>query len=254
MRAFHPIACASLPCDLPSPLTSLPFPSLRSASAIFYALIARKTIVLAEFTGRTGNFPTVTRNLLTKIPEGDSKQSYIYDECVPLLPALQQHSRPPLPLRPPTPSSHATPLSLTCCCCASRHLLPICTLLCAPSAPPPPPTPPPPCCAARNVFHYIIERGVTYLCLTDEKNKRRLPFAFLDDIKGKFQAAYAHERIAVAIAFSMNAEFSRVMEDRLNYFNDNPQADAFGKVKGQLEDVKGVMVDNIEKVSARSRG
>lgn len=89
---------------------------------------------------------------------------------------------------------------------------------------------------------------MTYLCLTDEKNKRRLPFAFLDDIKAKFQAAYAHERIAVAIAFSMNAEFSRVMEDRLNYFNDNPNADSFGKVKGQLDEVKGVMVDNIEKV------
>jgi vesicle-associated membrane protein 7 len=97
-----------------------------------------------------------------------------------------------------------------------------------------------------------VERSVTYLCLTDEKNKRRLPFSFLDDIKAKFQAAYAHERIAVAIAFSMNAEFSRVMEDRLNYFNDNPNADAFGKVKGQLDEVKGVMVDNIEKV--RSAG
>ena len=104
----------------------------------------------------------------------------------------------------------------------------------------------PPACSY--TFHYIVERGVTYLCLTDEKNKRRLPFAFLDDIKAKFQANYPHERIAVAIAFSMNAEFSRIMEDRLNYFNDNPNADSFGKVKGQLEEVKGVMVDNIEKV------
>jgi vesicle-associated membrane protein 7 len=56
----------------------------------------------------------------------------------------------------------------------------------------------------------------------------------------------------VAIAFSMNAEFSRVMEDRLNYFNDNPNADAFGKVKGQLDEVKGVMVDNIEKVRSHT--
>ena len=99
-----------------------------------------------------------------------------------------------------------------------------------------------------------MERGVTYLCLTDEKNKRRLPFAFLDDLKAKFQANYAHERIAVAIAFSMNAEFSRIMEDRLNYFNDNPNADSFGKVKGQLEEVKGVMVDNIEKVRPGAAG
>ena len=106
-----------------------------------------------------------------------------------------------------------------------------------------------PPCFASFVFHYIVERGVTYLCLADEKNKRRLPFLFLDDIKAKFQASYPHDRVAVAIAFSMNAEFSRVMEDRMNYYNDNPNADSFGKVKSQLEDVKGVMVENIEKVS-----
>jgi vesicle-associated membrane protein 7 len=49
---------------------------------IFYALVSRKTTVLAEFTGRTGNFPTVTRTLLTKITDGDSKMSYVYDKCV----------------------------------------------------------------------------------------------------------------------------------------------------------------------------
>ena len=36
-----------------------------------------------------------------------------------------------------------------------------------------------------------------------------------------------------------------------DYFNDNPAADSFGKVKNQIEDVKGVMVENIEKVLAR---
>ena len=48
---------------------------------IFYALVARGTVVLAEHTGRSGNFPTVTRVLLGKIsPTSDSKMSYIYDE------------------------------------------------------------------------------------------------------------------------------------------------------------------------------
>ena len=37
----------------------------------------------------------------------------------------------------------------------------------------------------------------------------------------------------------------------MDFFNDNPAADAFGKVKNQIEDVKGVMVENIEKVLAR---
>jgi vesicle-associated membrane protein 7 len=47
---------------------------------VFYSLVARKTTVLAEFTGRSGNFPTVTRMLLGKITEGDQKMSYVYDK------------------------------------------------------------------------------------------------------------------------------------------------------------------------------
>ena len=54
-----------------------------------------------------------------------------------------------------------------------------------------------------------------------------------------------------AIAFAMNGEFARVLQDRMDFFNDNPEADTLSKVKGQIEDVKGVMVDNIEKVLAR---
>jgi hypothetical protein len=47
---------------------------------IFYALVARKTTVLAEYTARTGNFPTVTRTLLAKITDSEQKQSYVYDK------------------------------------------------------------------------------------------------------------------------------------------------------------------------------
>ena len=37
----------------------------------------------------------------------------------------------------------------------------------------------------RHVFHYIVEDGITYLCMTDDPARRRLPFAFLEDIKGR---------------------------------------------------------------------
>lgn len=64
------------------------------------------------------------------------------------------------------------------------------------------------------VFHYIVERGITFLCLADEKQKRRIPFMFLDDVKGKFQQTYG-DRASTAIAFAMNAEFARVLQDRM---------------------------------------
>ena len=30
------------------------------------------------------------------------------------------------------------------------------------------------------MFHYIVENGVTYLCMADEQSRRRVPFAFLE--------------------------------------------------------------------------
>lgn len=35
-----------------------------------------------------------------------------------------------------------------------------------------------------HVFHYIVENGVTYLCMADEQSRRRVPFAFLEVMSG----------------------------------------------------------------------
>ena len=45
---------------------------------IVYALIARGRTVLAEFTSQRGNFSTVTRALLSKIPAADGRMSVSY--------------------------------------------------------------------------------------------------------------------------------------------------------------------------------
>lgn len=47
---------------------------------IVYALIARGKAVLAEFTATAGNFPTVTRVLLNKIPAEATRMSYVSQE------------------------------------------------------------------------------------------------------------------------------------------------------------------------------
>ena len=53
-----------------------------SNGGIIYALVARGTCVLAEFTTTSGNFTTVTRRILEKIPREDAKMSYVYDSHV----------------------------------------------------------------------------------------------------------------------------------------------------------------------------
>uniref|UniRef100_K3WXG3 V-SNARE coiled-coil homology domain-containing protein n=1 Tax=Globisporangium ultimum (strain ATCC 200006 / CBS 805.95 / DAOM BR144) TaxID=431595 RepID=K3WXG3_GLOUD len=148
---------------------------------IVYALVSREKTVLAEYTASSGNFPTVTRVLLAKIPSNDGRMSYVYD---------------------------------------------------------------------KHIFHYIVEDQIIYLCMTDNDLKRRMPFMFLEDMKGRFKAMYGN-RGQTAIAFAMNDEFQHVIRRQMEYYNANPDADSLTRVQQQIDDVKEVMVENIEKVLER---
>jgi vesicle-associated membrane protein 7 len=147
---------------------------------ILYSLISRGTVVLVEYTGTSGNFPTITRVLLGKITLEDGRMSYIYDQYV---------------------------------------------------------------------FHYIIENNIIYLCLCDDSNKRRLPFNFLDDIKDRFLNKFGNQA-QQAIAYSFTQQFSPILRERMEYFN-GPGGDSFSAVNNKIEDVKNVMVRNIELVLER---
>jgi vesicle-associated membrane protein 7 len=104
------------------------------------------------------------------------------------------------------------------------------------------------------LFHYVTEGGICYLCMSDELNKHRVPYAFLQDMKDRFLAAYGSEAPLQAIAFSYNEEFSKVIQERMEFYNSDEAdraVDNIGAVKSQIEDVKGIMVQNIEKVLER---
>lgn len=88
--------------------------------------------------------------------------------------------------------------------------------------------------------------------MSDEQNKHRIPFAFLSEIKDLFLSKYGVELPQRAIAFSLNEEFSPKIRERLEYYNNSgSHVDNISAVKNQIEDVKGVMVENIEKVLER---
>mmetsp|Transcript_1568 Transcript_1568/g.2439 ORF Transcript_1568/g.2439 Transcript_1568/m.2439 type:complete len:217 (+) Transcript_1568:74-724(+) len=99
------------------------------------------------------------------------------------------------------------------------------------------------------VFHYLVTSGFTYLCMADDNTKRRLPFAFLEDIKNRFQATYG-DSARTAIAYAMNEDFGRTLQGRMNFFN-GPEADQYSSVNKKLDDVKSIMVQNIEMVLER---
>jgi len=150
---------------------------------LIYSLVARGTVVLAEFAPASvsGNFQAVTRRILEKIPQQNGRMSYTYD---------------------------------------------------------------------RYVFHYLTDDGIVYLTMSDDALGRRIPFAFLEDIRNRFKTAYG-SRARSAIAGAMNEEFSRVLQTQMDYYSNAANADKISKVREQIDEVQTIMVQNIERVLER---
>ncbi|KAL2338415.1 hypothetical protein Fmac_012861 [Flemingia macrophylla] len=102
----------------------------------------------------------------------------------------------------------------------------------------------------RYVFHVKRTDGLTVLCMADDAFGRMVPFAFLEDIHKKFVKTYGRA-ILSAPAYAMNDEFSRVLNQQMEYYSNDPNADRLNRLKGEMTQVRTVMIDNIEKVLER---
>eukprot|EP00696_Hemimastix_kukwesjijk_P013728 gnl/Hemi2/2737_TR960_c0_g1_i2.p1 gnl/Hemi2/2737_TR960_c0_g1~~gnl/Hemi2/2737_TR960_c0_g1_i2.p1 ORF type:complete len:238 (+),score=72.17 gnl/Hemi2/2737_TR960_c0_g1_i2:143-856(+) len=119
------------------------------------------------------------------------------------------------------------------------------------------------------LFHYVKEDALTYMCMADDEFGRRVPFVFLDDIKNRFRATYGDNDLMLtegeaegdpliskdkgktAIAYAMNEDFSKIMQKQMEYYSSSPDADNLRKVRGEIDEVKKVMMLNIEKILDR---
>ncbi|KAK9079981.1 hypothetical protein SSX86_001656 [Deinandra increscens subsp. villosa] len=150
--------------------------------AILYTLVARGSVVLAEFSGTPTNASTVARQILEKTPgNNDMNVSYSQD---------------------------------------------------------------------RYIFHVKRTDGLTVLCMADDVAGRRIPFAFLEDIHQRFVRTYGRAVLS-AQAYGMNDEFSRVLSQQMEYYSNDPNADRINRLKGEMGQVRTVMIENIDKVLDR---
>ncbi|KAK4756440.1 hypothetical protein SAY87_006567 [Trapa incisa] len=150
--------------------------------AILYALVARGSVVLAEFSATATNASTIARQILEKLPgNNDSHVSYSQD---------------------------------------------------------------------RYIFHVKRIDGLSVLCMADDSAGRRIPFAFLEDIHQRFVRTYARAVLS-AQAYAMNDEFSRVLSQQIEHYSNDPNADRINRLKGEMSQVRSVMINNIDKVLDR---
>ncbi|OLL26072.1 Vesicle-associated membrane protein 714 [Neolecta irregularis DAH-3] len=151
-------------------------------SAIHHVLIARDSIVLAEYKNPQGeDLESVISILLDKIPNKDGKLTYIYKS---------------------------------------------------------------------NLVHYITASEITYLCISSESLGRRIPFTLLSDIQHRFTKSYTPSQIAAAPVYGL-AEFNKQICERTQWAERGCPGDSTKHIRDEIDQVKQVMVQNIEGVLER---
>ncbi|KAL4538475.1 hypothetical protein Ndes2526B_g03223 [Nannochloris sp. 'desiccata'] len=100
-----------------------------------------------------------------------------------------------------------------------------------------------------HIVHLLLADGFTFLCMTPQAFNRRVPFAFLEDVRIRFTTAHG-SAAANAAAYSFNQTFAPILQERAAYHN-NPSNDTVSRVTGEVNGLREVMVENIERVLER---
>ncbi|CAL5211037.1 unnamed protein product [Lathyrus oleraceus] len=103
-----------------------------------------------------------------------------------------------------------------------------------------------------HTFSFLVDNGFSYCVVAVESFGRQIPIAFLERIKDDFNKRYGGGRAATATAKSLNKEFGPKLKEHMQYCVDHPEeVSKLAKVKAQVSEVKGVMMENIDKVIDR---
>ncbi|XP_064458781.1 uncharacterized protein LOC135369068 isoform X1 [Ornithodoros turicata] len=100
-------------------------------------------------------------------------------------------------------------------------------------------------------FHFLVSEGLTYTCATTTDVGLRLPFTFLDLTKQRFNVGSLRTRAWTAMEHELNRDFAAVMADIMAKCNEGKMGDHISTLKGQVQEVKVVMTENIEKIVER---
>jgi len=103
-----------------------------------------------------------------------------------------------------------------------------------------------------HTFSFLVDNGFTYCVVAVESVGRQIPIAFLERIKDDFNKRYGGGRATTATAKSLNKEFGSKLKEQMQYCVEHPEeVSKLAKVKAQVSEVKGVMMENIDKVIDR---
>ncbi|CAI0410632.1 unnamed protein product [Linum tenue] len=120
-----------------------------------------------------------------------------------------------------------------------------------------------------HTFNFLKDDAFVFLVVADETVGRAVPFVFLDRVKDDFKQRYAgnikneeHPLVddddddlfedRFSIAYNLDRDFGPRLKEHMQYCIEHPEEiSKLSKLKAQITEVKGIMMDNIEKVLDR---
>jgi len=94
--------------------------------------------------------------------------------------------------------------------------------------------------------------AITYLVVAQSELGRRIPFAFLLELKKKFLAQYSPDSTDYqALPAYGTAAFNSTLKGMLQQYNIAPPDDSLANAKKEIDSVKDIMTENIERVLER---
>ncbi|URE37577.1 vesicle-associated membrane protein [Musa troglodytarum] len=222
--------------------------------SLIYSFVARGTVILAEYTEFSGNFNSIAAQCLQKLPASNNKFTYNCDGHTFNYLVEDGYSE--------CPGSRSgrfrvfdrlDPSSLRfwrAARCGFRMMDSGWEIL-----------------VLVDLRAYLGFRNRSYVlfwCLSEimhlaaycvvavESVGRQIPIAFLERVKEDFNKKYGAGKAATASANSLSREFGSKLKEHMQYCVDHPEEiSKLAKVKAQVSEVKGVMMENIEKVLDR---
>ncbi|KAK9839271.1 hypothetical protein WJX81_005050 [Elliptochloris bilobata] len=102
-----------------------------------------------------------------------------------------------------------------------------------------------------HTFNFLLADGFTFLAVAEEQFGRQIPFAFLEKVKVEFLEKFA-DTARGAGAHSMDRSAGPRLRYWMDYCSQHPEElSKVASVQRKVDEVKTIMVDNIEKVLER---
>ncbi|KAI3907570.1 hypothetical protein MKW98_016214 [Papaver atlanticum] len=117
-----------------------------------------------------------------------------------------------------------------------------------------------------HTFNFLNDNGLVFLVVADEETGRSIPLVFLERVKDDFKQRYAaiignggphpladDEDLfedPLSIAYNLDRGFGPRLKEHMQYCMSHPEEiSKLSKLKAQMFEVKGITMDNIEKLN-----